>query len=385
MTTTTTMGPSPYTPAQLSTFTTALTEITKTLSANPESYQSPDNSISLLDLKNDLLLTYIHDLTFLLLLRLRQNKLTDAPGLDVVKALAELRVYLEKGVKPIEGRLRYQLEKVVTAAVESERAASYNPPSKSKKSKSASTSDSDSSSSEEDSDTDASSSASDSEELDSDLEAELRPKKALTQKPASGSTKDLSFRPNPSALITPASVIAAEKAAASNKDGIYRPPRIQPTSMPVLDAPVGKRKEDRLQKSHTLDEFVASELSGAPVVLPSVGTTINQHGRSHKSARDRKEEEERRNYEENNFVRLPKPTKKELQKKGTRGQAGFGGEDWGSFAGEMDRISKGVERSGGSALDRSRKRKGEYSSGGVQAGERFEKRKENLGKKRRKG
>src|SRR5690606_20375625 len=101
----------------------------------------------------------------------------------------------------------------------------------------------------------------------------------------------------------------------------------------------------------TLDEFVASELSGAPVALPSVGTTISEFGRSHKTARDRKEEEERRNYEENNFVRLPKPTKKERAQKGKRGEAGFGGEDLGSFAGDMDRISKGVERGNkGSAL-----------------------------------
>ncbi|RPA72918.1 hypothetical protein BJ508DRAFT_419224 [Ascobolus immersus RN42] len=222
--------------------------------------------------------------------------------------------------------------------------------------------------------------------MDSDLEAELKTKKPITHKPASGSTKDLSFRPNPAALITPASVVAAEKAAANNKDGIYRPPRIQPTAMPELDKAVGKSKAERIQKSHTLDEFVSSELSGAPLALPSVGTTINQYGRSHKSAQARKEEQERQEYEENNFVRLPKETKKQKAQKGKRGEAGFGGEDWGSFAGDMDRITKGVERgSKGNALEKSRKRTREYSSGGLGAGEKFERRKENMQKKRRKG
>ena len=37
-------------------------------------------------------------------------------GAEAVKKLAELRVWLEKGVRPCETRLKYQIEKVLRAA-----------------------------------------------------------------------------------------------------------------------------------------------------------------------------------------------------------------------------------------------------------------------------
>jgi U3 small nucleolar ribonucleoprotein protein LCP5 len=97
----------------------------------------PKEGISLLDVKNELLLSYLQNLVFLIVLKLRsqlvslasekQNK--DEP-LDihdeVVKKLVELRVYLEKGVRPLEGRLKYQIDKVIRAADDAARSAVRN-------------------------------------------------------------------------------------------------------------------------------------------------------------------------------------------------------------------------------------------------------------------
>src|SRR2546421_1049056 len=85
----------------------------------------PKNGISLLDTKNELLLSYLQNLVFLVLIKLRNGSLSQKPGTqedgvngnrignslgaETVKKLVELRVYLEKGVRPLEGRLKYQI------------------------------------------------------------------------------------------------------------------------------------------------------------------------------------------------------------------------------------------------------------------------------------
>lgn len=68
--------------------------------------------ISLLSLKNHLLLSYLHHLTTLFSLRLSSNSLKDHP---VVDGLVKLRVVLEK-IAPLEGKLKYQVEKLVRKA-----------------------------------------------------------------------------------------------------------------------------------------------------------------------------------------------------------------------------------------------------------------------------
>ena len=121
------------------------------------------------------------------------------------------------------------------------------------------------------------------------------------------------------------------------------------------------RAERRPQRSRTLDEYVSTEYSAAPVAEPSIGSNIAAGGRSSKSARQLKEEQERRDYEEMNLVRLPKHSKKELARLGyaRRGNdGGFGGEEWRSLGSSLDRITDLTRRKGGKegALDRSRKR-----------------------------
>src|SRR3954468_1756888 len=96
--------------ALISTLADSLTSAATSLPSDHDLIQPPTDGISLLDTKNALLLSYIHNLVFIIILKLRQ---TAEEGQDasrsldaaVIKKLVELRVYMERGVRPLEGRL----------------------------------------------------------------------------------------------------------------------------------------------------------------------------------------------------------------------------------------------------------------------------------------
>jgi len=330
----------------------------------------PKDGLSLLDVKNELLLSYLQNLVFLILVKLRQSKNAKANGKEdhdlndvAVKKLVELRLYLEKGVRPLEDKLRYQIEKVLRAADDSERnakAAESLSASKNRKSS-------------------ASNSGSESDEESGEDGGENG---AATPK-----VSDLQFRPNLSAFVRPAASTGVSKEKDAN--GVYRPPRIAPTVMPTTER--RERAERKSLKSATLDEFIADELSTAPVAEPSIGTTIAAHGRRVKTAGERAEEAERLDYEERNFVRLAKESKKDKANKakaaGRSSRMAFGGEEWRDLGEGVDRINlltktKNAGRGTKALLEKSRKRgidtvdgpRGSGSSNGVQMGERYQKR-----------
>ena len=88
---------------------------------NLASVLPPADGNSLLDTKNELLLAYLENLAFFILLKLRQRSpegSTDHDDEEVVQTLVKLRLHLEKGVRPLEGRLKYQLDKLLAAAGE---------------------------------------------------------------------------------------------------------------------------------------------------------------------------------------------------------------------------------------------------------------------------
>ncbi|KAL7272993.1 hypothetical protein RUND412_004180 [Rhizina undulata] len=364
----------------LETLTASLTA-TETAITSPDfpSIHPPENGISLLDLKNELLLSYLHNLVFLILVKLRSGSLdpaspNGAAGSAAVKDLVKLRVFLEKGVRPLESKLKYQIDKVVAAAVDSEKSHLPTKPNED----------------EDDDDSDDESDVSHDDYGHATTKSAPAPTSALTN-------KELSFRPNPAALLKPFSAPLPSKSDAdTDKEGVYKPPRISATTMPDLpttnsdpDARAAQRRQ--VQKSHTLDEFIADELSTAPLAEPSIGSTIAASGRIVKSAKDRREEAERTAYEENNFVRLPKLSKKELreQKKRSGGKENmFAGEDWNAFAGDVNRLTRGVDKGkSAKALERSRKRKGEGEPGdgdgeGRRMGAEFKRRKGNLKRRR---
>ncbi|KAK4238683.1 hypothetical protein C8A03DRAFT_14862 [Achaetomium macrosporum] len=356
-------------PATLPALLDSLTKsLTSTLEVAPKlaSLELPKEGISLLDVKNELLLSYLQNLVFLILIKLRQAKngvsgdKTEEQNLGdlVVSKLVELRLYLEKGARPLEDKLRFQIDKVLRAADDAERnAKAAEEAAKANGHKSGSESES---GSEDD--------ASDEE----DEEAAVSGRKIA----------DLQHRPNLAGFQRPAAATHAGKE--KDASGVYRPPKIAPVVMPSNER---REKKERPLKSATLDEFIADEMSTAPIAENSIGTTIVNGGRKIKTASERRREEERREYEETNFVRLPKESKKDRAKRarleGRSGRMSFGGEEWRELSEGVDRISrltKGKSSGGGTKalLEKSRKRGIDTVDGprgsGANMGERYQKR-----------
>ncbi|POS77070.1 Sas10/Utp3/C1D family protein [Diaporthe helianthi] len=356
--------------AAATTLSVLLDSLTQSLSSVLEAtskiatVELPKDGISLLDVKNELLLSYLQNLVFLILVKLRNSKKSNPNDEDrhvgdgeVVKKLVELRLYLEKGVGPLEEKLRYQIERLLRAADNAER-------NEKAALAAAAASSSDSESSDEDSDEDEGQSEEDS--------AAPAPNMAGIQ-----------ARPLFGAMARRPAADAAGKHRKEN-DGIYRPPKVAPTVMPTFEK--REKRERGPVKSATMDEFVADELSTAPVAQPSIGTNIAQFGRRLKTASERREEDERREYEERNFTRLPNESKKERAQKAARdgrsGRMDYGGEEWRDLGMGVDRINKMTNRKDGgrgtkALLEKSRKRgrdtvDGPRGSG--EAGESYQKR-----------
>ncbi|QVM05885.1 hypothetical protein D8B26_000592 [Coccidioides posadasii str. Silveira] len=337
----------------------------------------PVDGISLLDTKNEILLSYLQNLVFLLLLQVRQVSAPQpAPGTtrrnvvgsqpdEVIKKLTELRVYLERGTKPLEGKLKYQIDKVLKATDDAERAQRSSLAKKPRTRRENIGSDDDDNSSAESDFSD------EGTELDSEEDEEI---------------DELAYRPNLAAFSRGAQD-TAEKAASQKSnaaDGIYRPPKIKPTALPAEFSDRRSDREGRRPgKSRVIDEFVSAEMSAAPTAEPSIGSTIRAGGREVRTLRQREIETERRTYEETNFVRLPKESKKDRAKKGGNKQGGFGGEDWRSLGEGADRIKRLTRRGRGSGgvLEKSRKRRLTEDGprgDGINVGEGFEKRRKKI-------
>jgi U3 small nucleolar ribonucleoprotein protein LCP5 len=336
----------------------------------------PQHGISLLDVKNELFLSYLQNLVFLILIKLRHTSSTiieeqdededeteETAQLDedVTKKLTELRLYLEKGVKPLEARLKYQIDKVVKAAEDATRDTLTNGASKNgekvkRKSKNVDGNDSPS----------GSGSSGEEEDDESDVSEDI---------------DELSYRPNPSALVRPKTSTTSQGKPDEPGDGIYKPPRITATSMPTTKGRE-ERAERKPMESRTLKEYIATELSTAPIAEPNIGSTIISGGRRTKTQRERDDDENRKRYEEENLIRLPKENKKDKAKRGGMDRnGGYGGEEWRDLGAGLDRIERLVKKTGGK-LDQSRKRKIDVGDGprdsGAAAGTEFAKRKKTV-------
>jgi U3 small nucleolar ribonucleoprotein protein LCP5 len=344
----------------LATLTTSIQSATEALPK--DDILPPKEGISLLDVKNELLLSYLQNLVFLILLKLRARSSGESDQLhpqdEVVQKLVELRVYLEKGVRPLENRLKYNIDKIIRTADDAARRANQET-TKPKMRKPRN-------------DTGSGSDESDAESAASDQTAD--------------SEDEMSYAPNKAAVIRAKQEEPSARERESAKDGIYRPPKITPMAMPTTDR--AERRERRPNKSATLDEFIATELSTAPIAEPSIGSTITHGGRHTKSEKERREENERREYEEANMTRLAPKSKKERRKEERGRTGGFGGEEWRGLGAGIDRIERLTQKKGGSgqgSLEKSRKRPVEDGprGSGSAAGDAFEKRRKIVGRYRR--
>lgn len=138
--------------------------------------------------------------------------------------------------------------------------------------------------------------------------------------------ESLSFKPNAKQIII-------EPEIASD---VYRPPRIAATA----------QRQERRRPNNTLREFVDSELSAAPQAEPSIGSNIRSHKgiASIQDRGERKRQQERDRYEEENYLRLPASKEKRARKDDV-----YGGEDFRVLEQEINDHQD-------SLLERSRKR-----------------------------
>lgn len=230
------------------------------------------SGVSLLDLKNSAMLSYLHNIALVAAAKVESLRNSEADALreKAVAGSVVQRVVLERGVKGLEQRLSYQLDKSVRAYQRSKERAEDNVP----------------------------------KESQPDLDAES----------ATDLDSELNFKPNARALNAQAAAKTSETTSEK-----YVPPKIMAAAM----SDSGK-KQKRRQRLRAVEEYV-EEHGDAPKVGYSIGSEIMNHGRETKTRREREKDEELAQYEEANFTRVQKKKGKK------RRRDEFGGEDWGMF------------------------------------------------------
>ncbi|KXL50875.1 hypothetical protein M433DRAFT_157906 [Acidomyces richmondensis BFW] len=313
----------------------------------------PENGITLLDAKTEIFLSYLQALALRNLSVIRSIKNGgDVEGVtqlstEVTKKLNEHRVYLERGVRALEQKIKYQVEKVVKAAEEEERAKAQNDLLRKTANGRHTVANIDGPDSADSSGDESNTSA--VQEIDA-----------------------MTYRPDASSFLQPgADDLNSARRTKMKQDGVYRPPRVSATVMPTTES--RERKERKPGRSTTMDEYISTELSNAPMAEPSIGSTIIAGGRRTKNARQLAAEMERKEYEETNLVRLPKESKKERARRERGSRTGFGGEEWQTLGESLNRISDLTRKKKDTAFEKSLKRKAvEDSSRDIGMGRAFE-------------
>lgn len=287
--------------------------------------------MSLLALKNSSLLSYVNNLVLVLLCHLeRISEDANAEKVETLKSKAveatvQNRVSLEKGIKPLEKKLTYQLDKTVRSY---HRMEEDNAKMEAKINQT------------EETLANQLDSASDSESDDSSDDEDA-----------------LAYKPDAAAL---AKMAKASKYARKDRDADskYKPPKISAAAPPLAQFSDRAGPKQSTRKLQSMEEYLA-ESSDLPQSESSIGATIVDHGRGGvKTGRDRQKEREIQRYEENNFTRLHSTvTKKTFKQKMAERANTFAGEDWSMFNNKRN-FKEGTsrKRKSGTAWDRVKKR-----------------------------
>lgn len=303
------------------------------------------NGVSLLSLKNHALISYLQNAALVLLSQIERS--TTAENDEHMAEIEEVRnnairntitqrIVLEKGLKGLESKISYQVEKSLRAYAKSKALEAA----KQDANKGSDDVDGD----EEDED----------EETGDLLMFKPNPKLLLGSKTADKpekSEKERSSRHN---------AIDSEDDSDDNKPASkaekYQPPKISATSQ--FGSSSGKKSQHK-HKNALMEDYLEAT-SVAPVAEPSIGSTIIGHGRGVISARDRRKEKEINEYEETNYTRLSSIQRKQQEKeqkrrRGTNSDSFFG-EDWGFSA--KSNVDNATSRSKNSSVwDRAKKRR----------------------------
>ena len=318
------------------------------------SYLNVDENVkvSLLSLKNGSMLSYLSAL-FSIIESKADPESKDPTGNKGRESSIENRIVLERGIKPLEKKLGYQLDKLVRSYTRAEK--EYKD---AEKRATAQNSNANKVRSDEDEDDDASSS-------DDEDEMSYRPNMLSAKK----STAKKSSRPSE---LSEAEENDEEKEEEQENDGIYRPPKINAmlppqTSTHFEDKFSVKDHKDRsnLSKMQAMEEYIKDQ-SEQPDWGTSIGADILDHGRGGiKSSRDTEKERRVTTFEEENFTRvnhmgMNKTERKKQKQRQRMAKANIiGGEDFGIFNSKRkmeDSTSRRSSKKPRSAWDRAKRR-----------------------------
>eukprot|EP00056_Hartaetosiga_gracilis_P019518 m.14687 g.14687 ORF g.14687 m.14687 type:complete len:316 (+) comp7744_c0_seq1:78-1025(+) len=198
-----------------------------------------DKGISFLEAKNHMMVDYLSNLLVLLMTKLEGKDTVDSA---VVDRLVFLQVLMEK-IKPIDKKLRYQVDKVVKMAI----------------------------------------GGGEGEDEDSDL----------------------SLKPNP-ARLKPKAGGVVEQETSDSATGVYQPPKMAAMRYTDEDpASIRAAKKQEREHKHMLNSSLMKELAAQVSDRPEELSEMDASSIAHlKAGREAKKSREYQEYEESNFVRL---------------------------------------------------------------------------------
>lgn len=292
--------------------------------------------VSLLSLKNASMLAYVNSLMVLIGEKLNKEDNTAAKGRQ---SSIEHRVVLERGVKPLEKKLSYQLDKLTRAYTRMEK-----------------------------------------EYLEAEKRALERSESGTaandSEADSSDEDEEMSYRPNASGVIKMAAKKpvgageAVDEGEEENDSSVYRPPKISamlpPQQHHFEDKFNSQDHKDKSSRSRmqAMEEYVRDS-SEQPEWEASIGTNIVNHGRGGvKSLKDTERERNLKSYEEDNFTRLHMQTSKVEKRKAKQREIMakvnmIGGEDFSIFNSKRkleDSTSRRGNKKSRNAWERAKKR-----------------------------
>lgn len=346
--------------ALLQDISTASEAVSQKLRDQQQAYEALDESVktqiqrdslSLLGLKNHTMMAYLHHLAVIALAQVqRVEKEQKDDALEkgrqaAIRGTITNRVVLEKGIKGLESKVNYQIEKMLKAYTQEKERVAAKAEAKAERARLVS--------------------EGLAEPQDEDDEDDVE-EEAQEDEDDSDSDDNLAFKPNVANLARDKNAIRSardargrkddrndksDKSDSSSKPGIYRPPKISAV------APESKTAGRKSQKKNATMEEYLQYSSNAPMVEQSIGSGILERGRGgEKTDRDRKREDEVRRFEEDNFTRLPAANKKDKARLNKARAGAFFGEDWGFGSGDVGEATK-RKRGNSSVWEKSKKRR----------------------------
>lgn len=295
-------------------------------SIQSKSDTNPMEPVSLLSLKNTSLLGYITDLALLLSLRLKSMEGDDdlsSKKDELTKSSVTHRVTLERGVKSLEKKLSYQLEKLTAAYQRKEKEQKDIENNVHKQSNEDQSED----------DKEEEQNEEDDDENSEDEGLNFKPNLgALMGSNNKGIKK--SFNSRRQAGKQDEEEEEEEEYDEDDEDsgkskGKYKPPKI--AAMALQSDPDKEVKSKKQRNLQSMDEYL-QDISDAPMAEKSIGATIVNQGRDMKTKRQLEKEAQIKRYEEENFTRLPAQKVKENKRdRSKRMRNEFFGEDWSMF------------------------------------------------------